>query len=303
MKYTKPALSIQQQIDLLASRGMVFNEQKSAERHLGHLNYYRLSGYWRRYQQSGNSHLFLPGTTFDQVISDYTFDRKLKILMLDAIEKLEISIRTRWAHELGLRHGAHAHLDGVLFKARSQRWNHRLAVTYFVRTVEQSKEEFIHHLNNTYDELLPPVWAIVESSSLGQISRWFSNLRQANDRKAIASAYQVDEQLLSSFLHHLSVARNICAHHARLWDRKMSLKARLPRKNPTDLVQSLNHLHRECVYNTLTLMAWLVSRIDPTDNWIKKVKDHVLNHPPACAEMGFPANFEQNPVWKDRSHT
>jgi len=297
MKYSKPALSIQQQIDLLASRGMIFNNQALAAHHLEHLNYYRLSGYWLRHQQPA-SHLFRLGTTFEQVLADYVFDRKLKILVLEAVQTIEISIRTRWAHELSLRHGAHAHLSGDLFKPRSQRWNHRLAVAHLVRTADQSKEDFIRHLNNTYDELLPPIWAIVEASSLGQISRWFSNLRHADDRKAIASTYQVDEQLLSSFLHHISVVRNICAHHARLWDRKMSLKSRLPRKNPPSLVQSLNHSQNACIYNTLTLLAWMVSRISPTDAWASKVKDHVLKHPPGIAVMGFPSDFEQNPVWK-----
>jgi len=193
MKYNKPALSIAQQIDHLACRGMRFDAPDLAAHHLKHLNYYRLSGYWLRYRQRQDSRRFRAGTTFEQVLADYTFDRELKILLLDAIERLEVSVRTRWAHELGLRYGPHAHLDRTLFNDHGKHWNHQLAVAQLAGAVEQSKERFIQHLKNKYDELLPPVWAVVEVMSLGQISRWFANLRHTADRKAIAADYALDE--------------------------------------------------------------------------------------------------------------
>ena len=81
-------------------------------------------------------------------------DRELRLLVMDAIERVEVSVRTRWAHELGLRHGSHAHLNSTLFKARSQHWNHPDAVASLIRAVEQSREIFILHLRSTYDELI-----------------------------------------------------------------------------------------------------------------------------------------------------
>jgi len=297
LKYDKPALTIDQQIALLTLRGMSFQDHALAVKSLQNLNYYRLSGYWLRYQQDRQTHTFSAGTTFEQVILDYVFDRDLRLLVLDAVEQIETSIRTRWAHMLGLQYGAHAHLDSTLFRQNHPKWNHSTAITVIAEAVKQSREDFIQHLRKTYDEALPPVWAVVEVLSLGQISRLYANLRYKHDRQIIAADYGVDESLMISFLHHVSVIRNLCAHHSRLWNRNLSLKMQLPRKRPVDLVSSFNYQRRGDVYNTLTLLGWMVSRIDPLNTWQKKVKDHVRGHAPACAEMGFPLNFENSPVW------
>lgn len=301
MKYDKPALTVQQQIEQLAGRGMAFRDPERAAHYLAELNYYRLSGYWLRHEAVHTTHRFRPGTSFEGVLDDYVFDRGLKLLVLDAVERLEVSIRTRWAHVVGLRHGAHAHLDSALFKPRSRKWNHPAAVARLISGVEDSRERFIGHLRDTYDEILPPIWASVEVMSLGQISRWFANLRHAADRNAIAEPYGIDEVLLASFLHHISVVRNICAHHARFWDREQPFKAQLPRKHPHGLVASLDHANQGSAYNTLTLLAWLIGRISPGQTWTQRVADHVAGHPPAENVMGFPANFRQRPIWQHTS--
>ena len=298
MKYDKPALTVEQQLEQLIARDMVVGDPGRAAHYLAELNYYRLSGYWLRHEADHATHRFQPGTSFEAVLDDYVFDRELKLLVLDAVERLEVSIRTHWAHVLGLRHGAHAHLNGALFKQRSQTWSHPAAIARLVSGVEDSREGFIRHLRDTYDELLPPIWASVEVMSLGQISRWFGNLRHAADRNAIAEPYGVDEVLLGSFLHHISVVRNICAHHARFWDRELPFKAQLPRKHPQALVASLDPANQSSAYNTLTLLGWLIGRISPGQTWVQRVSERVSAHPPAVAVMGFPANYRQRPIWQ-----
>jgi abortive infection bacteriophage resistance protein len=298
MKYDKPALSIEQQIDQLLKRGMTFGDPARAAHFLRELNYYRLSGYWLRREADHATHRFQPGTTFEDVLADYVFDRELKLLVLDAVERIEVSVRTHWAHQLGLRHGAHAHLDSILFKDRSQQWNHSRAVASLVGDVEKSTEIFIRHLRSQYDELLPPIWAAVEVMTLGQISRWYDNLRHATDRKAVALGYELDEALLASFLHHISIVRNVCAHHSRLWDRDLPFKARLPRKNPQDLAESLNHKSPRHLYNTLTMLGWLLDKISPAQTWVSRVARHVNDHPPATGIMGFPNDYQNSAVWR-----
>lgn len=298
MKYSKPALSIEQQIAQLQRRGMTFGDSQLAAHYLRELNYYRLSGYWLHREADHAIHQFQPGTRFEDVLTDYVFDRELKLLVLDAVERIEVSVRTHWAHELSLRHGPHVHLDSTLFRKRSQNWSHPAAVASLINGVEQSRERFIKHLRATYDELLPPIWAVVEVMSLGQISRWFDNLRHAADRNAIAAGYDLDETLLTSFLHHISVVRNICAHHGRLWDRELPFRAQLPRKRPVALARSLNRDTAGHTYNTLTILGWLLARVSPGQSWVRRVGDHVVSHPPARELMGFPENFRQRPVWQ-----
>jgi abortive infection bacteriophage resistance protein len=298
MKYSKPALSIDQQIAQLQRRGMIFGDPQLAAHYLRELNYYRLSGYWLRREADHAIHQFQLGTRFEDVLADYVFDRELKLLVLDAVERIEVSVRTHWAHELSLRHGPHAHLDSTLFRKRSQNWSRPDAVASLINGVERSRERFIKHLRATYDELLPPIWAVVEVMSLGQISRWFDNLCHAADRNAIAAGYGLDETLLTSFLHHISVVRNICAHHGRLWDRELPFRAQLPRKRPAGLAWSLNRDTAGHTYNTLTILGWLLARVSPGQSWVRRVGDHVVSHPPARELMGFPADFRQRPAWQ-----
>jgi abortive infection bacteriophage resistance protein len=298
MKYSKPALTVDDQIALLEGRGMAFGDRGRATFYLREINYYRLRGYWLRRETDRTGHQFPPGTAFEDVLADYVFDRELRLLVLDAIERIEVSVRTRWAHVLGMRHGPHAHLDSPLFRDRSQTWNHPEAVAGLIRTVEQSREVFMQHLRKTYDELLPPIWAVVEVMSLGQISRWADNLRHAANRNAVAEGYGLDEALLMSALHHLSVVRNICAHHARLWDRHVAIRFQLPRKHPAALIESLSPDEAASTYNTLVIVGWLVASVSPEQTWVARVADHVDSHGPARAVMGFPGDFRRRPVWQ-----
>jgi abortive infection bacteriophage resistance protein len=56
--------------------------------------------------------------------------------------------------------------------------------------------------------------------TLGHLSRWLHNLRIPRDRQIVADAYGLDEKVLTSFVHHLTIVRNHCAHHGRVWNRK-----------------------------------------------------------------------------------
>ena len=181
---------------------------------------------------------------------------------------------------------------------RSQNWSHAAAVASLINDVERSREIFIRHLKANYDELLPPIWAVVEVMSLGQISRWFSHLRHTADRNAIAKGYGLDETLLASFLHHVSIVRNICAHHGRLWDRDIPFKAALPTKRPDALAKSLNPQAPSQIYNTLTILAWLLGRISPAQTWVSRVAAHVDGHTGAAIAMGFPADYRAKPIWQ-----
>jgi abortive infection bacteriophage resistance protein len=121
MRFTKPPLSFEAQVDLLIDRGMEIADRTRAKRYLAHLNYYRLAAYWLPFEQDHPTHRFRPGTNFDQVLEHYIFDRELRLLVMDAIERIEVSLRTNWAYTLSHSYGPHAHLQRDLFKAK---WPH-----------------------------------------------------------------------------------------------------------------------------------------------------------------------------------
>lgn len=115
--FSKPATTYAEQVELLQQRGMCIDDPENAAFWLEHLNYYRLGAYWLPYEANHDSHQFKDDTNFNDVLALYRFDRELRLLVLDAIERVEVSVRSRWAYELAHRHGPHAHLDNTLFKS------------------------------------------------------------------------------------------------------------------------------------------------------------------------------------------
>ncbi|ECT4435767.1 Abi family protein, partial [Salmonella enterica] len=96
--------------------------------------------------------------------------------------------------------------------------------------IPRSREDFIKHLKNKYEELQPPIWAVVELMTMGQLSKWFSNIKSRADRQAICRVYGLDEKIMTSFCEHLSLVRNHAAHHARLWNRDFTKTSMLPKR-------------------------------------------------------------------------
>jgi abortive infection bacteriophage resistance protein len=256
MKFDKPALTIEEQIDLLLSRGLVISDRDQARHYLTHLNYYRLGAYWLPFE----------------------------------LERIEVSIRAVWAYQMAYRHGAHCHLRRELFKPR---WNYEHHCDALKKEVSRSKEGFICHLQNTYDEDLPPIWAMVEVMSFGKISNWYNNTRCGQDRNAVAVSYGLDEKILTSLLHHLTIVRNFCAHHARLWNREFTVIPTLPKQEMLSLCKT----DTRKIYNTLTLILYLMNQISLGHHWKKRLMDLLKHHNIDTVSMGFPSDWKVRPLW------
>ena len=253
---------------------MIVDDREAAEFYLQHINYYRLGAYWLPFEADHATRTFRPGTHFAQVLDLYAFDRELRLLVLDAIERVEVSVRSQWAYQLAHQHGPHAHLDASLaFKRHLWQTN----LDKLDREVTRSDEAFIKHLQNTYAESLPPVWAVCEVMSLGLLSRWFNNLKPMPTRRAIATIYGVDEKVLESWRRHLSLARNICAHHRRLWNREFTITALLPRNKPAGLTTQFQTGSRK-LYNTLVILLHCMDMIAPRHHWRTRLKALITRH-------------------------
>lgn len=293
--YTKPALTITQQIAQLRARGMDIGDVPLAEHYLSQINYYRLSAYWLPFESNHATHAFQPGTRFEQVLDLYIFDRELRLLVLDAIERVEIAIRTQLSYQLGHRYGTHPHLNPALFK---QTWNHAKYVGQLQQDAYDSKEAFIQHLLAKYAEPLPPIWAAVEIMTLGQLSKWYANLQSGADRNLVAHVYDCDEINLVSFLHHLSTVRNLCAHHSRLWNRDFIFTFKLPRQRPPALLSSFNHNEPRRIHNTLVMLVYLMNQIAPGHHWRQRLLDMLNRHHIDPARMGFPIDWKTRTIWR-----
>ena len=164
--------------------------------------------------------------------------------------------------------------------------------------ISRSDEAFIKHLQSTYAETLPPVWAVCEVMSLGLLSRWYNNLKPMPTRRAIAAAYGVDEKVLESWLRHLSLVRNTCAHHSRLWNREFTITPLLPRSKPTGLAIQFQSNSRK-LYNSLIILLHCMDVIAPRHHWRTRLKTLITSHDIPVAAMDFPTHWQRLPIWLD----
>lgn len=276
---------------------MQIPDRDYARHYLTHLNYYRLGAYWLPFEADHATHVFKANTHFDEVVSLYVFDRELRLLVMDAIERLEVSIRTQWAYNLSHSYGPHAYLDAAIFKSNNI---HQRCMSKLKEELGRSKEVFVSHYKNNYTAPdLPPIWAVVEVMSLGQLSKWVSGLSRGQDRQAIAKSYGIDEIVLTSFLHHLTIVRNICAHHGRLWNRRFGFQAKMPKK-PQPLQQSVNQQQAKHLYNTLVMLEHFMNIISPAHHWKARLMALFEKYPVATHKvMGFPDDWQTRPIWQN----
>ena len=296
--------TFQEQMNLLESRGMHIRDRKYAESYLQHFNYYRLRAYWIPFidRTTGNNN-FQEGTEFQDVLDLYLFDRKLRLLVLDAIERIEVSVRSQLAYQLAHCHGAHAHLDQSFFKRKF--WQSNL--DDLKREVERSQETFILDFQQTYSEDLPPIWVVCEVMSFGLLSKWFKSIRRNATKTKIAKTYDLKSNLLGSWLHHLSNVRNLCAHHSRLWNREFVVTLRWENRDlrpslAKNFVSSSNK-----IYNTLVILLYLMDQISPDHYWGQDQPNHEwgreLRHflqscPQPLSAMGFPNDWQNRTIWQ-----
>lgn len=293
--FTKTATTYAEQVALLQKRGMVIEDPAQVEFYLQHLNYYRLGAYWLPFEADHGSHSFQPGTRFADVLNLYVFDRELRLLVLDAIERIEVSVRSQWAYQMAHLHDPHSHLDQALAHDPLH-WATNL--DKLKEEVRRSDETFIKHLTQTYEEALPPVWAVCEVMSLGVLSRWYSNLKPMPTRRVIATVYGIDERVMESWLHHMTFIRNTCAHHSRLWNREFTITPKLPRSKPSYLTGEFI-VHSRKLYNTLVILLHFMDNIAPKHHWRQRLISLIADHAAPVSAMGFPKNWQQQAIWKD----
>ncbi|MBU3741370.1 MAG: Abi family protein [Candidatus Kapabacteria bacterium] len=292
--FLKPALSIPEQLELLRHRGMHIDDVHRAEFVLRHTNYYRLAAYWLPFESDSATHKFRAATTFEDVLSLYAFDRELRLLVLDAIERIEVSLRAIWAHTLAMEHGPHAHMNVNIMKDE-RRWRRFIATT--MNEVDRSTEVFIQHLLRKHSEMLPPIWAVSEVMSMGSLSKWYENIGPKHIRTAIAAEYGLNEILLESWCKHLSYVRNICAHHGRLWNREFMITPAKPRTRPQNIIQAFQPSSRR-VYNTFVILLYFMDRIAPEYDWRNALTELLVRCAPDLKPMGFPADWCEHKIWK-----
>lgn len=320
--YQKPYLNPLQQVALLKSRGMVITDEAKAEECLARIGYYRLSAYWYPFRETvvtegGEektevvSDNFKAGTQFSLCLNLYVFDKKLRLLVLDGLERIEVGIRTDIALLLGQK-GRDAHRDPAMLHGKFAKkinpitglTGHQKWLDKQDRLFQDSKEEFVKHFKSRYPQSPLPIWMAVELWDFGMLSYFFSGMRVV-DKDAIAAQYGVgDGQTLESWLRSLNVVRNTCAHHSRLWNKQLVITPKWPRE---ETAPSLHHVLSDArfhnrFYAAAVMIRHLLCRINPSTTWGQRLGEVVALLPDSpylnSINAGFPHDWKTLKLWK-----
>jgi abortive infection bacteriophage resistance protein len=305
--FTKRALDLQDQASLLASRGLIFENWAEAHEHLEHIGYYRFTGYLRPFKIGGggpDAENFRPGTTFELVHDRYVFDRKLRMLILEAVEKIEIAVRSSISNSLAIRHGPHWYLDPKLFANPNYapreidvgRW-HAGFIDDLKKQIGHDdlhrRDVFIQHYYTTYDRPeMPPCWMVFEVISFGSISFCFKFLLQS-ECKDVCQKFGLSHQVLGSWLHSISYVRNLCAHHARVWNRVLTIRPVIPKARRSAFNGQNGH-----IFAALLMLQIMLRRIWGDNHWAAALRSLVETHPKIPLNlMGFPEGWVLQKEW------
>ncbi|WP_052129437.1 Abi family protein [Sphingomonas sp. 35-24ZXX] len=303
MLYDKPATTIAQQLDLLRDRGMQWEDENLVERWLQTVGYYRLSAYWLPFEQEPpegqtRSKVFRPETRFEAIIDIYVFDRKLRLIVMEAIERIEIALRARWTNRLSLASGAHAHIDRAAF---TEPWQHAQMVAALNRPVTSSQERFVKHYLEKYDApYVPPLWIVTELLTFGELSRWLQCTADLKMKSAIAFDLGLPtREALEGTVQYLAYVRNICAHHSRLWNRQTVKKLPTIKRFRRDIAITAKGQADNRIYNGLVILALLLKHQSTDTSYATRVADLVSDRTDwQLRSMGFPLDWQERPLWQ-----
>jgi len=305
MKYEKVPFTFEEQADHLISDGLDADRATLIAR-LSATNYFRFCAYVHTFRQGDGR--CVPGTTLENVWRLYTFDHRLRMLCLDAIESIEVQVRTQLAYHFAHTYGPFEYLTAAHFpnfdasKDDFVNWKSRIKKQVERSLDPKGKEDFVTNYFRDYgdqhDKL--PVWMMVELLDFGGTLSFFRGVK-ADLRKAIADPLGQPEEVVLSWLVSLNIVRNRCAHHARLWNWGTGSPAWIPTQ------KKFPRWHQPRLTGSRTGMILFVCRhwlhvIHPSSEWPQRVGDLFARFPEIpLSAMGLPKNWQEHPVWKSPS--
>lgn len=298
--FNQPSLSISNQLLLLKERRLIIEDPNLAEHILKTIGYYRLKSYFQPFllDQRNSHNGFKTGTTFSNILHLYLFDRELRLLVIDAIERIEVALRNILSSTMSHHHGPHWYLHEPSFT--SEKFHKNFLKEVFDH-LKRSQESFVKNYYSRYSyPEHPPSWMVMECLSFGMLSKAYANIRDRRVRKEIGDALGQFSETIKSWIRALTFTRNVCAHHARLWNRFFINK---PAKIKTDHSSPAN----ESPFSMQAhIIIQLLNTIDPSHHWKNRLYSLFEKYEAVISfsDMGFSEEWRSDALWLNspRSH-
>ncbi|MDB5702877.1 MAG: hypothetical protein JWL66_3076 [Sphingomonadales bacterium] len=299
---------------------MEVSDIDAAKRCLTRVGYYRLSGYSYPLRQSVRiegadgkqtdliQKEFREGTRFSVVSDLYVFDKKLRLIMLDAIERIEVSMKVQIAGFLGARNPT-AHLEplelhgGATIPKGGNLSAHDSWMQSFQKQQSRSREDFKAPFWKKHPGVEFPIWMAIEFWDFGLLSKFLSMMKY-QDRVEIALIYGVaNPELFSSWVRATNQVRNTCAHHSRLWNKPLVERPKQPKQGELEVLDHilLEDRSQTRLYAVAVVLQFLLRTLHPNGEWAERLKSHCETFPTSSnidlAQAGFPHDWQSLPVW------
>ncbi|RWX43455.1 Abortive infection bacteriophage resistance protein [Candidatus Electrothrix aarhusensis] len=304
MKYTKPVYSTEKHIELLKNRGLTFLDEDRAKRYLSTIGYYRLSAYFLPFQAVKDR--FRPKTTFNNILELYIFDRKLRVQVMDALERIEVAIRTVLSDTVSSKYNdPHWYLKKELFcdsfvnasspdqKSEYEKFVNKIIFHTGKKNWNHGNNSSCRHYYTKYKKPeLPPSWMVVEVLPMGTWSVLYSNIKVNKVKQQVSKFFKFSVNDFAGWVHALTLIRNCCAHHNRLWNHNFPPKA----KN----IEKYTHegIPLNTPYVNLALIQAFLSSFTRTPTWSERLYELLQSSPlDIHSTMHFPPNWHNLPFW------
>ena len=233
----------------------------------------------------------LPVRTFNL----YKFDRELRKLIISELEKIEVAVRSKMACILSTAHHSFWIEDASLFTNPQV---HQSTLDKIREEFDRSDEEFIIAFKSKYSNPFPPSFILLEITSFGALSRLYDNLKPGKSRKDIAEKFGLSDRVFASWLHSFVYIRNVCAHHARIWNRWLRVQPLFP-KNVANVWLTGKTTGNNNLYYALSMIIYFLNTVNPKHSFKQKLNDLFEKYPNVDKRaMGFPANWQTEPLWQ-----
>ena len=283
-------------VSLLQSRGLAVQDVEKAKSYLDFIGYYRLSAYmYPLLQMPKEQHRYKPGTSFGQVMMLYRFDKKLRLLIFNEIEKIEVAVRSAIVNIGSELTGNPFWMTDAANFINGGKFRHTMDL--IDGELNRSREDFIVHFKNTYTDAYPPAWILAEVLPFGVLTNIFSNLKNMRIKKRVSQRFGLQVAPFESWLTIVTLTRNSCCHHSRVWNKQNTIRPMLPNRMqfpwitlPTDALR---------IYFNLCIIKYFLNIISPNNDMKAKLLSLLAKYPNIdTAAMGFPAGWQNESLWK-----
>lgn len=255
----KPAKTFEEQLEILNSRGLVIEDYEFALQILRRISYYRFSAYTLSFKENDR---YYKGVTFDLIYRYYEFDSKLRNLVIEIIEYVEISFRTHIAYFIAHKYGPLGYKDASKFRDEEK---HNIFLSELQGLLSKSRDPFVLHHRNKYKGLFP-VWVAFEVLMFSTLSKLFKNLLISDQRHIAKEYYGLHYEEISSWLYSLTIVRNRCAHYSRLFNQTLPIKPRF--RHVDKNLEIRNNQLFAIIFN----LKYLINDYNIWINWVTRLE-------------------------------